>query len=75
MLIVHGDRDGFFSPEMACQLYRLLPDDELCVLLNTDHFPGSEQSGAFNLIVSEFLHRRGMPCPALKEVSAWSNCG
>lgn len=60
VLIVHGDRDHLFSPELACRLYRLLPDAELCILPNTGHWPPSEQPDAFNLLVSRFLKRRGL---------------
>lgn len=59
VLIVHGDRDHNFSPELAFKFYRLLPDAELCILPNTGHWPPSEQPDAFNLLLRGFLKRRG----------------
>jgi pimeloyl-ACP methyl ester carboxylesterase len=60
VLIIHGDRDHQFSPELACRLYRLLPDAELCILPSTGHWPQAEQPDAFNLLVAGFLKRRGL---------------
>jgi pimeloyl-ACP methyl ester carboxylesterase len=57
VLIVHGDRDHHFAPEVACRLYRLLPRAELCVLPNTGHWPPAEQPAAFNLLTTQFLDR------------------
>lgn len=55
VLVVHGDRDHLFAPEVACRLYRLLPHAELCVLPNTGHWPPAEQPAAFNLLTTQFL--------------------
>jgi pimeloyl-ACP methyl ester carboxylesterase len=60
VLIVHGDRDHQFAPELACRLYRLLPQAELCILPRTGHWPPSEQPEAFNLLTDEFLKRLTM---------------
>jgi hypothetical protein len=35
--IVHGDRDRWFPVEVPLELYRLLPDAELCLLPRTGH--------------------------------------
>lgn len=57
VLVVHGDRDHLFDPEIAYRLYRKLPHAELCVLPNTGHWPPSEQPAVFNLHAAEFLQR------------------
>ena len=57
-LIVHGDRDWFFPVAVPTELYRLLPDAELCLLPNTGHVPPVERTEWFNAIVSDFLGRR-----------------
>jgi 2-hydroxymuconate-semialdehyde hydrolase len=57
-LIVHGDHDHFFPVEVAVELYRLLPDAELCVLPHTDHGPHGEHPEWFSAIVLDFLARR-----------------
>ncbi|CAA9320004.1 MAG: hypothetical protein AVDCRST_MAG48-2586 [uncultured Friedmanniella sp.] len=58
VLLVHGDRDHLFAPEIAIELSRKLEDAELCVLPDTGHWPASEQPEAFNLLVRDFLARR-----------------
>jgi pimeloyl-ACP methyl ester carboxylesterase len=58
-LIVHGDRDPMFPVAVPTELYRLLPDAELCILPNTGHHPPREHSDWFNAIVLDFLMRRG----------------
>lgn len=57
-LIVHGDRDFFFPIEVPGELYRLLPDAELCILPSTGHGPPVERPEWFNAIVLDFLARR-----------------
>jgi pimeloyl-ACP methyl ester carboxylesterase len=57
ILIVHGDRDPLFPVEMPRELYRLLPNAELCVLPNTGHIPPEERPGWFNDIALDFLAR------------------
>lgn len=58
-LIIHGDRDFFFPVSVPTDLYRLLPDAELCILPNTGHVPPAERPAWFNAIVLDFLARRG----------------
>lgn len=57
-LIVNGDRDFFFPPEVPGELYRLLPDAELCILPSTGHAPTMERPAWFNAITLDFLARR-----------------
>jgi pimeloyl-ACP methyl ester carboxylesterase len=57
-LIVHGDRDRSFPVEVPLELYRLLPDAELCLLPRTGHGPHRERPEWFNPIVLDFLARR-----------------
>lgn len=57
-LIVHGDRDWFFPVAVPTELYRLLPDAELCLLPKTGHVPPVERPEWFNAIVLDFLGRR-----------------
>lgn len=70
VLIVHGDRDHHYRPEIACQLYRKLPNAELCILPNTGHLPPLERPGLFNTLAADFLARRYRPsCCGLGVVS------
>lgn len=55
VLIVHGDRDHFFPVEVAAELYRLLPNAELCILPRTGHTPPAEHPAWFNAIVLDYL--------------------
>jgi pimeloyl-ACP methyl ester carboxylesterase len=57
-LIVHGDRDRFFPVEIPVELYRLLPDAELCVLPQAGHGVKWERPEWFNAITLDFLARR-----------------
>jgi pimeloyl-ACP methyl ester carboxylesterase len=57
-LIVHGDHDDFFPVEVPLELYRLLPDAELCILPQTGHNPPRDRPEWFNQIVLDFLARR-----------------
>jgi pimeloyl-ACP methyl ester carboxylesterase len=57
-LIIHGDRDRYFPVEVPVELYRLLPDAELCLLPRTGHGPAGEHPEWFNPIVLDFLTRR-----------------
>jgi pimeloyl-ACP methyl ester carboxylesterase len=57
VLLVHGDRDHLFAPEIAVELYRQLDHAELCVLPNTGHWPAGEQPQAFNSLAHDFLAR------------------
>jgi pimeloyl-ACP methyl ester carboxylesterase len=57
-LILHGDRDRFFPVEMPLELYRLLPDAELCILPRTGHGVPAERPAWTNAIVLDFLTRR-----------------
>jgi pimeloyl-ACP methyl ester carboxylesterase len=58
VLIVHGDRDTLFPIDVPTELYRLLPDAELCLLPNTGHAPPAEHPDWFNTIALDFLARR-----------------
>jgi pimeloyl-ACP methyl ester carboxylesterase len=58
VLLVHGDRDHLFPVEKPMELYRLLPNAELCVLPNTDHFAPEQRPDWFNAITLDFLARR-----------------
>jgi pimeloyl-ACP methyl ester carboxylesterase len=61
VLLVHGDRDYFFDVAVPAELYRLLPNAELCILPNTNHYPPSDSSEWFNPIVLDFLGRHVPP--------------
>jgi pimeloyl-ACP methyl ester carboxylesterase len=58
VLIVHGDRDTFFPVDVPTELYRLIPNAELCLLPNTGHAPPAERPDWFNAIALDFLTRR-----------------
>jgi pimeloyl-ACP methyl ester carboxylesterase len=58
VLIIHGDQDFFFPVEEPAELFRLLPNAELCILPSTGHVPPVERPAWFNAIVLDFLARR-----------------
>ena len=57
-LIVHGDRDQFFPVEMPVELYRLLPDAELCILPRTGHGVVGQHPELVGTLVESFLAGR-----------------
>ena len=57
-LIVQGDRDRWFPAEVPLELYRLVPEAELCILPQTGHGPPKERPSWFIAIVLDFLARR-----------------
>jgi pimeloyl-ACP methyl ester carboxylesterase len=54
-LIVWGDRDQFLPVEQAVTLYRWLPDAQLSIIPNADHFVTRTHQAEFGGIVSRFL--------------------
>ena len=58
VLVLSGDRDEFFPAELPLELYRRLPDAELCILPRTGHVLVEQQPDIFRTIVLEFLARR-----------------
>jgi pimeloyl-ACP methyl ester carboxylesterase len=55
-LIVHGDRDPLYPVELAVELFRSIPNAQLCVVPNGGHGPifGTE-AAPFIAAVSGFL--------------------
>ncbi len=58
VLVLHGDRDEFFPVEIAVDLYRRLPDAELCILPSTPHEVVQAQPDLFRTLTLDFLRRR-----------------
>ena len=56
MLLVGGDRDPFFPPELLAALYRLLPAAELCVLPATGHM-ATRPADRFAAVALDFFGR------------------
>lgn len=56
-LIVHGDRDQFFPVEVPVELYRLLPNAELCILPQTGHGVFGPHPEMVTTLVQDFLKR------------------
>ena len=56
-LIIWGDRDQFLPIENAVELYRLIPNAELAVVPNADHFVSRTNVELFANLVKEFLLR------------------
>ena len=54
-LIIWGDRDQFLPVEDAVALYRLIPDLQLAVVPNTDHFVTRTRVALFADLVKGFL--------------------
>ncbi len=55
-LVIAGDRDSVVPVEEAVEMYRLLPNSELGILPNADHFQASDHE-TFVAIVLDFLLR------------------
>ena len=53
-LIIWGDRDQFFPVEDAVELYRLIPNAQLAVFPNADHFVTRTKVMLFAEVVKEF---------------------
>lgn len=57
-LIVQGDRDPLYPLELSIEMYRAIPNAELCVIPNAGHAPVFvERAEAFARIALEFLER------------------
>ena len=54
-LIVWGDRDQFLPVEDAVELYRLIPNAQLAVVPNADHFVARTKVVLFAELVKEFV--------------------
>lgn len=54
-LIVWGDRDQFHPVEEAVTLYRWLPNAQLAIIPNADHFVTRTHQGEFSQVVANFL--------------------
>jgi pimeloyl-ACP methyl ester carboxylesterase len=54
-LLVWGDRDQFLPVEEAVTLYRWLPNAQLAIIPNADHFVTRTHQGEFGRIVTNFL--------------------
>jgi pimeloyl-ACP methyl ester carboxylesterase len=54
-LIVWGDRDQFLPIENAVELYRLIPNAQLAVVPNADHFVSRTKVRLFAEFVKEFV--------------------
>ena len=55
-LIINGDRDQFIPVEAAVKMYRLIPNAELAIIPNADHFL-IIQSEIFTSIIQDFCER------------------
>ena len=57
-LIVQGDRDPLYPLELSVDMYRAIPNAELCVVPNAGHGPiFLEHANAFARMAAEFLRR------------------
>jgi pimeloyl-ACP methyl ester carboxylesterase len=54
-LIIWGDRDQFLPVEDAVELYRLIPNAQLAVVPNADHFVTRTKVRLFAELVKEFI--------------------
>ena len=54
-LIIWGDRDQFLPVEDAVELYRLIPNAQLAVVPNADHFVTRTNVRSFAELVKEFV--------------------
>ena len=58
-LIVHGDRDPFYPVELAVELFRSIPNAQLCIVPNGGHGPiFGDQAPAFTKTATFFLQEK-----------------
>jgi pimeloyl-ACP methyl ester carboxylesterase len=60
-LVITGDRDQYLRLEDMVELYRLIPNAELAVVAQADHFVGRTKPDVFANCVLEFLRRHNGP--------------
>ncbi len=53
--IIHGDRDEYFPPSLAVELFDLLPAASLCIMPNAGHLPHLQYPARWNDLALEFL--------------------
>ncbi|MSP13853.1 MAG: alpha/beta fold hydrolase [Chloroflexi bacterium] len=58
VLVIHGDRDHFFPPRIALEIYERLRQGQLWIVPSAGHFPNQEYSGWYNQVVLEFLQKQ-----------------
>jgi len=54
-LIIWGDRDQFLPVEQAVEVYRALPNAQLAIIPNADHFVTRTHQVQFGQLVTDFL--------------------
>ena len=57
VLVFHGDRDPFFPVDIPVDMYRAMPNAELCVLPNSGHDSPAQDMDLFLTIQTRFLER------------------
>ena len=57
ILFVIGDKDDIIPVETAIALYRMIPNSDLAVLPNTDHYIPRTHVKEFSNLVLEFINR------------------
>jgi pimeloyl-ACP methyl ester carboxylesterase len=56
-LILHGDRDRYFPVHVPVNMYRAIPNAELCILPNCGHLLPEESPEMFEKVLADFLSR------------------
>ncbi|RYJ13821.1 alpha/beta fold hydrolase [Halogeometricum borinquense] len=59
-LVVGGDEDRLFPPELLREAKEMLPDATLALLRGTGHAAATEQTTAFNRVVGRFLREESL---------------
>ena len=59
VLIVLGDRDDAIPLEEALEMYKLIPESELAIAPNSDHFMTDNKRELFVNLILDFLQRYG----------------
>ena len=54
-LLVVGDQDGIFPPEVIAEVQRVIPGSQMEVVAGAAHSAHFEQAAVFNALLSEFL--------------------
>jgi pimeloyl-ACP methyl ester carboxylesterase len=59
-LVIWGDRDQFLSVEQAVAVYRALPNAQLAVIPNADHFVTRTHRAQFGQLMADFLSAQAL---------------
>jgi pimeloyl-ACP methyl ester carboxylesterase len=57
-LIIHGEKDTFFSPEFAAKMHKYIKNSQLVLLPNANHLPVLNNPEEINQIIDVYLKKK-----------------